>query len=161
MSKFKELNNYINDILIDLISNDNLTKLLEYNTPDALESPSLKSPESLINKNIFTFNHVPASDKAKSIISVILDDFENNESVYFRKNNIVFNILVHNDLWLLENNDFRVFKIMEEIDNTYNIIHTKNDNFRVHRLEFVRANHLWATNEYSGYTLKYKIWNHA
>lgn len=161
MSKFKELNTYVNTIAQMICNNQNLCKLLYFNTKDALGEDDLEDPaELLINKNILFHNSVPSeNDKAKSVLSIVLNDFENDGSIYLRKNVITFNILIHNDLWLLENGEFRVFKIMEELDTLFNKVHNQNDLSIVSKLTFRNANHLWANYKYSGYCMNYGIWN--
>lgn len=161
MSKFRELNTYVSTIAQMICENQNLCKLLYFNTKDALKKDDIENTvELLINKNILFHNSVPAeSDEAKSVLSVILNDFENDGSIYFRKNLITFNILIHSDLWLLEEGDFRVFKIMEEIDNTFNKLHNSNNSGMISRLTFKNANHIWANYKYSGYCLNYGIWD--
>ncbi|MBZ9688386.1 hypothetical protein G9F72_018820 [Clostridium estertheticum] len=161
MSKFKELNIYVQEISKKLCANQNLCKLLYYNSKDALKKEDFEDAGDLINKNILFCNSVPPETESKTVLSIILNDFENDGSVYIRKNTISFNILTHTDLWLLDDGTFRVFSIMEELDTTFNMVHNKNSADSIGRLNFKNANHIWANNKYSGYTLNYGIWNHS
>lgn len=158
MSKFKELNDYINKVATSLLNNQNICKLLYYTDKDPLAKEDIEDTITLFNNNIFPFNYVPSEDKKTCIISIVLDDFSNDGGIHFRKGNISFNIICHKDLWQTESG-LRPFLIMEEIDTMFNKVHYKNLDYAkigIGGLVFEDAHALWNSNIYSGYQVTYR-----
>jgi hypothetical protein len=154
LARFGELNEYINNILMELITNKNLCKYLKYNDKTPLDNPDINGTD-LLFENIFPYPYsTDVVENAISFITIHLDNFKNIDN-YFKDGLISFNILINTDLWHI-NGGLRPFFIMQEIDNTFN----RNSNIGgIGRLEFAGANLLWATNGYCGYSVKYRVLN--
>lgn len=165
MAHFEELNTYIFDIINKILENENLCKLLYYTDKKPLRNNNLtqEQKDELIKNNIYAYSFVPVDNDERVIINIILDNFNNNGSDFFKAGLIKFNILVCNNLQIT-NEGLRVFKIMSELDKMFNSVNYRN--FSKQRPtksfggnHFVNCNALWANNKYTGYTLVYDCMN--
>ncbi|MBW9145756.1 hypothetical protein KTC92_02550 [Clostridium sp. CM027] len=160
MSKYKEMNKFIKDISKMICENQTICKLLYYNTPDALDMPDIEDAALLINKNILFCNSVPGDDEAISILSIVMTNIENDgKNPYIRGYKIVFTILVHSSLYVLDEGDLRVVGIMSELDDMFNAIHNSSSPDKMKRLRDEGAQHTWASKNYNGYSLIYSTFN--
>lgn len=158
MSGFKELNDYINKTLYYILESDDICKLLAYNTPDALNKDDIEDKSSLVMNNIFPFVYVPPdedNDEKKCIISVILEDFSNDGSSYFKKGFITINIICHQDLWKVDDG-FRPLLIMQSLELKFNKLYNKHNGLGIGGSTFESASHCWFSKDYSGYSVRYK-----
>jgi hypothetical protein len=161
MSKYKEMNTFIKEISKMICANQTICKLLNYDIPDALAMPDLEdAAETLINKKILFCNSVPGDDEAISILSVVMTNIKNDgANPYIRGYSIVFTILVHSSLYVLNEGDLRVVGIMSELDDMFNVIHNNSSAVKMKRLRDEGAQHTWASKMYSGYSLRYSTFN--
>ncbi|MBU3142209.1 hypothetical protein [Clostridium sp. CF012] len=162
MSKYKEMNTFIKEISKMICANQTICKLLHYDTPDALAMPDLEdAAERLINKKILFCNSVP-DDEAISILSIVMTNISNDGiNPYIRGYNIVFTILVHSSLYVLNEGDLRVVGIMSELDDMFNFVHNKNSTVKMKGLRDEGAQHTWASKDYNGYTLTYSTFSNT
>lgn len=153
MSKFKELNNNITKVMSALIDNQNICKLLNYNTGDALSKPDIENTTELLYKNIYPYLiSLDAQETPKSFICVSLDDFRSlDRSLYFTNNKLVFHVMCHNDLWQVDEG-LRPFCILDEIDDIFCNGHM----IGYGKMIFDSSNLVFAKN-YTGYRVAYKI----
>ena len=80
----------MNKIIMTIIDNQNLCKLLYYNSNTPLLEGDITNTHSLIMNNIYPFPIVPdIEEDAKNIITIILDDFRSSNSEY-KTSKIVF-----------------------------------------------------------------------
>ena len=174
--RFMDLDLLIRNIagyLVDVNSSDiklatsakNICKLLYYTEKDPLSQPTqnridAQKPvptfndiqdvtEYIMNKRVLLVPRVPAEDERGSFIVVILDNFKVSENKQFKPHKIVFDVLVHNDDWLL-NNSLRPYVIMQEIDNIFN-----NRKLSIGNVEFVTGDSIVLTPKMIGYSLVY------
>jgi len=161
MSKYKEMNSFIKEISKMICDNQTICKLLHYNTPDALLKPDLEdAAETLLNKKILFCNSVPGDDEAISTLSIVMTNIKNDgKNPYIRGYRIVFTILVHSSLYVLNEGDLRVVGIMSELDDMFNLVHNKTSLKKMNRFLDEGAYQTWASNEYNGYTLNYSTMN--
>lgn len=140
-------------IITKMLENENLKKLLFYQTADALTKPSLNQEEtlSLVNKNIRLVPKIDIDPEVKAYIIVGFDNFVPNQNPKFRDNIISFDIICHLDHWLLGDYKLRPYKIMGEIDGMFG----NQKMSGIGTLEFIGANQLILNDEIGGYTLTY------
>lgn len=121
MKHFSELTNYKNNILLKLVSNENLIKAL-YNTDKNFLDQSLPinfDPTSLIYDSIFPYPYIPnIIDSPKTFITMNFDNFRYINNV-FKSGILNFNILTH---YFLMPTDYglRTDYILKEIDLLFN-----------------------------------------
>lgn len=158
MARFKELNQNLEKILIQLAENQNLCKLLTVNTKTPLESPDIPDTYDLIFKNIYPMPKIPdTQENESSFVTVWFDDFNRKpKSVSFKNNIITFCILCHINLWRLEG-ELRPYAILHEIDEMFN----QKRGMGIGELQIESGRFLWVNNFYSGYQVQYRMhdWN--
>lgn len=174
--RFKKLGDSlikISQLLIDVNHEDtkiatasqNLCKLLYYTDNNPLSQPigkplnpnfprpsftSIKeSREYIMNKRISLKPMVPSEEERGAFIIVIADNFFLSENEEFKVNTLIFDIFVHSDNWLLDNN-LRPFLIMEQIDTIFN-----NRKISIGRLKFDSGRTIVLTSQFTGYQLVY------
>lgn len=153
MGCFKELNKNMNDVMTKLVGNPNLCKLLKYNTSNALSQTDVDSPENLLYDKIFPYPfNTDVLTEASSLIITTFDNFTPTKGQGFKNSYVVFRVIVHNSLWVT-NDGLRPYLILNELDEIFN-------NQRViglGKLAFNSCNGLWISQNYTGYTLVYKV----
>lgn len=158
MARFKELNQNLEKILIQLVENQNLCKLLTVNTKTPLESPDIPDTYDLIFKNIYPMPKIPdAQENESSFLTVWFDDLNRRpNSNAFKNNTITFNILCHHNLWRL-NGELRPYAILHEIDTMFNQKRISG----IGKVQLESGRFLWTNDFYSGYQVQYRMyeWN--
>ena len=135
-----------------IIDNQNLCKLLYYNSNTPLLEGDITNTHSLIMNNIYPFPIVPdIEEDAKNIITIILDDFRSSNSEY-KTSKIVFNILCHIDLWSISGG-LRPLSILNEIDRLFN----QQRIATIGKLDFVSTRWITANKNWQGYQVAYKV----
>ncbi|MEK4008337.1 hypothetical protein [Paenibacillus sp. FSL H3-0333] len=156
MAKFEQINAYIYDTMLLLIDNQNLCKLLEYPVDDPFQEADIEESDTLLYNKIFPYPKVPKVEtKKSSSLCIFFDDFRIGSSNRGTKEGtIIFNIVVHNDLWRMTGTGMlRPYSILSEIDQIFN-------NERVmgiKKLQFDKARFLYVNENYSGYQVSYSI----
>ena len=153
MNKFGVLNDNMTNIITKLTENQNLCKLLYYNSQYPLQEPDIDGSLLLYN-NIYPYPiGTDTITEQKSLINVVFDDFKISGNSYFANNMITFAVLCHTDLWKIEEGaNIRIFSILQEIDNLFNGSHVMG----IGGLNFNSCNLVWATKNYVGYRVSYK-----
>lgn len=147
-----------NKIIGELYKNDTLFKLIKYDTPNALERENLtddekeeiiKGIENVSNKRIHktNFNNNLIED-IRSEVRIYKDFMPNNRikaEVTF-----IFEILVHRDIWELDNGEERADKILFELRKSL-------DNKNIDSIGYLQFNHpvkhMFFGKKYNGYIL--------
>ena len=154
ISKFAELGNSINTVLLKLITSQNLCKYLYYNDSTPLDGATIADTSSLLYTKIYPYNHVPdTQEESGSILNLIFDWIGLSDNPYYKKGNLNFIILCHRDVWRT-NINLRPFCIMAEIDTIFN----SQSVIGIGKGEFGGCVPIWSENNYSGYKLIYKNW---
>jgi hypothetical protein len=142
-----------------LISDEQLCKLLYYNTPDCLTKSPVTNPTDLIRTKIYPVPKVPLiSTEAGSFINVFYDDITpNSRNSGFRTEVLKFTVIVHLDLYLIKDG-IRPYEIMSRIDHIFNDMyypeiagHNLQPTGRVRMVQF--------DDNYFGYILSYGMAN--
>ena len=151
MSNFKELNENLDSVFKRILDNKNLCKLINYNSSDALSKDDLESPEELLYTKIFPYpRSTELFSEASSLLIVTFNNFEPISANNYLNKQLCFRILVHEDLWRLQEG-LRPYLIMHEIANTFN-----GERLGIGKTLFKRAQELIGDG-YMGFTLFYEI----
>ena len=103
----------------------------------------------IINERVLLVPKVPAPEVRGSFIVIILDDFYLSENQQFKPHTIKFDILIHNEDWLLDNS-LRPYVIMQLIDDIFN-----NRRLSIGKLQFTTAKTIVLTPTMLGYAMVY------
>ena len=154
MSRFYELNQNIMSVLLKMIDNQNLCKLLNYNSYSPLSEANISDTSILLFDKIYPFPFVPDVDAiAISQINVLFDNFQiGKDNPAFKNNQLTFIIVCHSSLWRMDGM-LRPFAIMNEIDTLFN----STNGIGLGKMKFVSGNLMWANANYSGYKINYQI----
>jgi hypothetical protein len=147
------MNEYMQDILLQIINNKTISKLLYYNaTP--LQCPDLIDPTVLLNTKVYTQTYIPPTDTQACFLSVWFDDFrQGDDNIRFVCNTIRFGVVCHRDLWQIDEG-MRVMIIMSEIDKLFNL----QKNIGMGKNYFIDMKYNRVNELYNAYTSNYKMW---
>ena len=144
------------NIIVDLImKNDRLKKMLHYTTKDCLDRPKLTEDETidLFGKEIKIIPKMTIDGSVLNYIVISFDNFiPNATNPEFRDNIIEFDIICHCDQWHLKDFQLRPYRIAAEIDSMLNQKRLTG----IGKLEFIGANRIVLTDEFSGICLMYQ-----
>ena len=144
------------NIIVDLImKNDRLKKMLHYTTKDCLDKPKLTEDETidLFGKEIKIIPKMTIDGSVLNYIVISFDNFiPNATNPEFRDNIIEFDIICHYDQWHLKDFQLRPYRIAAEIDSMFNQQRLTG----IGKLEFIGANRIVLTDEFSGICLMYQ-----
>ena len=143
------------EIITDLfLKNNNLKKLLYYNTRTALKEKNLTEDESLelFGKNIRIVPKVPVDNEMLNYIVIRFDNFTETYNQEFRDNLVAFDIVCNYDMWQLQDFQLRPYRIMAEIDSMLN--HQRLTGLG--ELEFIGATFVPMNSNQGGFCLLYK-----
>lgn len=140
-------------IISKMLKNENLKKLLYYNSSDCLSKPNVGQDETLamLNKNIRIIPRLEIDDETLNYVIISFDGFTPNDNSQYRDNLVSFDIICHFDSWLLGDYQLRPYKIMGEIDGMLNNKHLSG----IGTLQFVGGNQLLLGDTLGGFTLMY------
>jgi hypothetical protein len=124
------INKYLNAIFAKIYSNQNLCKLLYYDSVNPLGQATISNPAILYtdkeNKKLFaTPFSLDNTDKRKTTLTVALDRINlDSNTKFFRDITVDFIICCHNKLWELNDGSgeikLRPAEIWNELDRTFN-----------------------------------------
>ena len=152
---FNQLNDNMQDILIKILANENITKLLYYNNATPLQCATLVDPTILLKTKIYTQTYVPPTDSQTSILCVWFDDFKQGDNnIAYKCNRVRFSIICHRELWQLDNG-IRPFFIMHELDQIFNL----KRNVGMGKNYFIRCDYRSINELYNSYIIDYEMWD--
>lgn len=153
-SSFLSVEKDLGTITDAFLKNNNLKKLLYYNTPSALKRKALTEEESynLIGKNIKIVPKLYIDGSVLTYVIISFDNFTTNATnPEFRDNIVSFDIVCHFDQWQLEDMQLRPYRIAAEIDTMFNDKHLSG----IGTLQFLGANQIILNDEFAGLTVMY------
>lgn len=153
-SSFLSVEKDLGTITDAFLKNNNLKKLLYYNTPSALKRKVLTEEESynLIGKNIKIVPKLYIDGSVLTYVIISFDNFTTNATnPEFRDNIVSFDIICHFDQWQLEDMQLRPYRIAAEIDTMFNDKHLSG----IGTLQFLGANQIILNDEFAGLTVMY------
>jgi hypothetical protein len=117
--RFAELGKNKNEIIMRLISSENIVKALTYNSTDFLEQPTPEDSTSLIYTQIFPYQKVPTTqDTAKTFITMKFG--YKPDGVYYKLSTIFFYVMTHISLVRTDYGMLRYDFLINEIDKLFN-----------------------------------------
>ena len=137
------------------LKNDRLLKLLYYDTPNALQQPSVPQDKALemFGKQIKIVPKLKVDKPEFCYVIISFDNFTPNmTNTEFRDNIISFDIVCHFDQWNLGDFALRPYKIAAEIDSMFN----KKRLTGIGTIDFLGANQIVLSDEFAGLTLMYQ-----
>ena len=137
------------------LKNDRLLKLLYYDTPNALQQPSVPQDKALemFGKQIKIVPKLKVDKPEFCYVIISFDNFTPNmTNTEFRDNIISFDIVCHFDQWNLGDFALRPDKIAAEIDSMFN----KKRLTGIGTIDFLGANQIVLSDEFAGLTLMYQ-----
>ena len=137
-----------------LFKNENLKKLLYYNSKDCLKKPKV-SDEKLVEmfgKNIKIVPKLTVDNDVLTYIVVSFDSFTPSDNPEFRDNIIEFDIICHFDQWLLDDMKLRPMRIAAEIDTMINNKRLTG----IGKVDFLGASQIILAEEFGGLCLLYQ-----
>ena len=176
MGRFIELGNVLQKIthfLTDVNNPDvelatasqNICKLLYYTESNPLSQPQEPrlNPEHpaplfdniqdvrnhIINKRLLLVPRLFVPEELGAFIIVLINNFSLSENKVFKVNQLIFDVIVHHDSWLLDDN-LRPFLLMQQIDRIFN-----NRKLSIGQAEFNEGRAIVLTQEHLGYQLVY------
>ncbi|MNH66533.1 hypothetical protein D3C73_185660 [compost metagenome] len=156
MARFEQLNKNTEDILLSIIDNQNLCKLIHYDSNDPFSEKDIEDTSELLFERIFPFPKIPGVEtKALTYLNVYMDNFlipSANNGV--KEALIIFNVITHNDLWRMEGTGMlRPYSILHEIDEMFN----KERVIGIKKLKFNRGKYIYLNNQFGGYEASYVV----
>lgn len=147
------------EVINRIIQSKELTKLLQYDTPDALFMEDVENPESLIHSRVFPYRFMPNPiENQGTFITIGIGGFrahENGYDVYddYRTGSVYFYVFTHVDL-MRTHSGTRQDLIIAELDRIFD----KSKGIGMGELKGSYMNELWIhNNKFGGYTVGYAI----
>lgn len=155
-NNFTEVGLNLKKVLNRILKNDDLIKLLYYNTPEVTSQPNLTNEQkvAMINDYIKLVPKLPKDVELKNYLLIQMDQFAamDGEQV-FRTFVLNFDILCNAGNWIMDDYMLRPFKIMHELDSMFN--NSKLDSLGP--VNFVAANQLVLNEELMGYSMFFRV----
>lgn len=113
------------DITNRIMSNEDVVKLLYYNTPDALQEGKTKVTEKILNEvatdNIRIVPSLRVPENKGSYLIITFDSFTPNaNNPEFMNNLFLIDVLCPSDVWMMDSYMMRPFRIMHELQRMFN-----------------------------------------
>lgn len=113
------------DITSRILSNENIIKLLYFNSPDCLSNEKIKVTDEIIaevvKENLRIIPSIRIPENKGSYVIVTFDSFSPNaNNPEFMNNLFLIDVLCPSDNWMMDSYMMRPFKIMHEIQRLFN-----------------------------------------
>lgn len=158
-ANFSTVEKDFSDITNRILNNDNIVKLLYFNTPDCLVKNKVEiTPEIIADvakENLRIVPKLEVPDNKGSYIIITFDSFSPNATnPEFINNLILFDVLCPSDIWMMDSYMMRPFRIMHELQMLF---HDKPLN-GIGKVFFLGAN-LLNLGDYTGYQMAFSVIN--
>ena len=144
-------------IMSRILSNQNILKLLTYNTRDWKSQPAVsaeKVKEMFETQQISAVPRIKVDKSEKTYLRLIYGSMtRNSTNPEFRDNIISFDIICHFDVWNLGDLQLRPYKIAGQLDGMFNNTRLTG----VGKINFLGASQIILNEEYAGLSLMYQI----
>ncbi|MDF2650405.1 MAG: hypothetical protein K0Q73_6210 [Paenibacillus sp.] len=157
MSKFEELNNNMNSILLKLTSSQKLCKYLHYDSDSPQEEADIPNTDVLLFSSIFPLPTVEFSATTEhSYLLAAFDNIKLSSNIRFKEALLRFDIVCHTNLWNMPGESkLRPYSIANEIDELIN----EQRGLGIGKVQFEEAKILPINEQYSGYRVTYKLYD--
>lgn len=171
MGIFNTIETAFKDMVSDIVTSEDICKLLWYDVYNPLSQTIPATPTLMIYTGkddqkeesyhrIFLTPKIPTvTENKKTIIvpriwNIGLMGNKNETNVQYSDFVVVFDIITHVSLWTIENSGIRVFKIMEELNNLYSY---KRKDYGIGKSIPVDIPYITPAEKWCGYRLGYKF----
>lgn len=145
-------------IIEKLFENQDILKMLYYNTADCTTKPDITDETILMDiskNNIRIIPNLEIPENKGSIIIITFNNFlPNDTNPKFMNNVIIIDILCPTDVWMMDNYMMRPFRIMHEINSMFD----KQKLNGIGTMQFITAD-IMTLGNYSGYQMAYSVIN--
>jgi hypothetical protein len=155
MARLQELKDKRMKVLEKILENQDICKLLYYDTAFPLEQPNIDDTwGSIFMKRVFPLTYIPTTqDTTGSLLSVYFSDIS-AEGVYFKNIRLKFVVMSHHDSWMnMETGDLRPDFICEKIDEMFN----SENGFGIGKILFESRREIYPSDKFAGYIMTYNI----
>lgn len=147
------------DLTSKIMSNDDLMKLMYFNTPDCLDEGKFEiTPEimeEIAKENLRIVPSVRVPENKGSYMIITFDSFSpNRDNPEFMNNLILVDVLCPVDVWMMDSYMMRPFRMMHEVQK---MLHDKPLN-GIGKVYFMGAN-LLNLGDYNGYQMAFSVIN--
>jgi hypothetical protein len=168
MGIYKNMQSAFVDMVYDLITDEDLCKLLYYDSYNPLSEVIVPDPSKMIYKGgdiieedyhrIFLTPKIPVitDEKKTLILPKILEIQPVPNDIYYKYFDVTFDILTHISLWCIANDELRVFEIMDKINKKYD------KKYKTESIGWAVPNdtpYIYANEKWCGYSLSYRFTN--
>jgi len=170
MGIYGKIEDTFNDMVYDLITSENLCKLLYHDDYDPKSKSAVENADKMLYKGgdtqetnehrIFLTPKIPTvTDTKKTIIVPRILRIQpsgrgNDRNVYYKEFTVVFDIITHISLWVIKNGEIRVLQIADLINDLYNLKYTDKSIQNPYALD---TPYIQPSDEWCGYRLEYKF----
>lgn len=151
MGRFQTLNQDKNEILGLIFTNQNLCKLLLVENDTPLNFPNIDNPPLALKGKINTNSYFPTISETGCRLNIIMDNIKPTSSQIFKSSEIHIDIIVHIDIWNIEEN-IRALLIADELDETL----SKSTKLSMGRLESRGASYMDINERFKGYHMTFR-----
>lgn len=157
-ANFSTVENDLSKLIEKIFSNQNILKMLYYNTSDCLLKDDI-TDDIIINEisqnNVRIVPKLEIPENKGSYLIITFDQFSpNGSNPEFLDNMIIIDVLCPIDTWMMDSYMLRPFKIMHELNSLLD----KSKFNGIGKVNFVGAN-LLNLGDYTGYQLSYLVMN--
>jgi hypothetical protein len=152
MSYSNQFNENLMDILDKLISNQNLCKLLYYDSSDPLKENDIADTKILLKKNIIPkpFMQI-ANTQSVSFLTVYFDNFRFRNNDY-QDGSIVCNVVCHETLWEIKGG-LRPYSVISELENMF----SNQKVLGIGKTQLDSIKQVWINDNYKGYQVIFRF----
>lgn len=154
MNKAYELDQYLKRVLDEMVENQNLCKLLYYNSDNPLDEADLVNPKNLIKDKIIPRPFIPDITKEASSFAIITIDNIKGKGRTLHDGIVYFDIFCHDSLWYIKDG-LRPFALFGEIQEIFCDKYIKG----IGKFTFAGCKLISSSNEYKGYRVSYEFTN--
>lgn len=156
MALFGNIEDNIVELLKALSQNKDFIKLISIDEKDALSQSATETFSSLIDKRLFmkTKVELPTSEE-KSFVSIYLKNNQkvDRNNIYQYDTFLIVDVMCHNNLWDLDNNKTRPYRLVDVLHDTFKDVKIKSITSGL----TLQSNTLrYYSDDFRGYTLVYK-----
>lgn len=158
-SAIQKLPQYKMDVLGRVLESKTLTKLLAYDSADALYLPDVEDPYELMYKRVFPFRFIPQiTEEQGTFLTLGVNGFRRNQEGYtiyddYQAGEIYFYIFTHHDL-MRTDSGVRQDIMLGELDKIFDGA----TGIGMGELKLRYTNELWIhNNKFGGYSIAFTI----
>jgi hypothetical protein len=151
MSKYAQLNIDKDEVKTQIFKNQDLCKLLYYDNDTPLTYPNISNTPEALKSKIKTANIFPVAEETGIRLIILFTDIRPAGGKVFKSSSIIFNILVHKDLWEMQGK-IRALLIADKLDEML----TEDTKLSMGNLESTGGRYIDVNDSFKGYSISFK-----